>query len=178
MLFNSTMFANTLKTWTGKGACSIVFDSDVDRFIEASLFEHIRGRPNIAIIASTSDGDVFGGYYTVAVTEIWETFRDPNIFIFSSESRGRCYTPQRFALKPGKRKRSAYVKFFWHSYDQWYVEFGAGGTDGLSLGDERSFTWCNNLAKCFVGIENTTLTGRNGKNYPHVCERILAVQFW
>ena len=37
--------------------------------------------PNISVIGSTTAGDVFGGFHSVAVTEQLECFLDPNIFI-------------------------------------------------------------------------------------------------
>ena len=172
------MLVNRLKQWTGLANATIIFDSDTDVFTEDALFLNVQGRGNIAIVAATSDGDVFGGYYTVPVTEQWQAFRDPNIFLFSFKSHGRCPTPQRFPLKPGKRRRNAFVKYFVDSTDWWFVAFGAGGADCVSFGDENSFTWCNNLSKCFDGLENTTLTGVNGKNNPHLCTRILAVHLW
>ena len=44
-------------------------------------------------------GDVFGAFYSVAVTKQEEDFYDPSVFAFSFESHGRCMTPQRFPVK-------------------------------------------------------------------------------
>ena len=53
------------------------------------------GRPNIAIIGFTTDGDVFGVLYSVSVDRHEGEFDGPNIFAFSFESHGPCMTPQR-----------------------------------------------------------------------------------
>ena len=87
---------DSLKEWTGKSRASVVYDSTIDPFTADWLFQKVKGKPNIAIVATTTEGDVFGGFSSVAVTEHNKLFFDPNTFIFSFESHGRCKTPQRF----------------------------------------------------------------------------------
>ena len=82
-------YANSLKQWTGKATARIVFDSTVDEFMSECLFQMVKGKSNIAIIATTTEGDVFGGFYTVTVTERDKRLWDPNVFAFSFESHGR-----------------------------------------------------------------------------------------
>ena len=60
---------NALKEWTRKAKETIIFDSTVDEFTFDGLFNKVKGKPNIAIIGFTTDGDVLGGFYSVAVTE-------------------------------------------------------------------------------------------------------------
>ena len=50
-----------LKGWTRKTRSAIVFDSKQDPFTVDGLFERVKGKANIAIIGTTTDGDVFGG---------------------------------------------------------------------------------------------------------------------
>ena len=76
-----------------------VFGSTVDKFTDDGLFNKVKGKQNVALIVFTTDGDVFGGFYSVAVTTPGKYFNDPNMFAFSFESHRRCMTPQRFALK-------------------------------------------------------------------------------
>ena len=168
-----TRYANTLKGWTGKTTASVIYDSTVDEFTDDGLFYKVKGRPNIAIIATTSDGDVFGGFYSVAVTEQDEDFHDPNMFIFSFESHGRCMTPQRFVVKVELRG-DAGVRFFKNYFEGWFVAFD-GGAGGFFLGNEKSRTWCSTLSFAFEGIENTTLTGNT---FPKrfTCCRLIAIQ--
>ena len=78
-----------LKEWTGKSEAKLVFDSTVDWITGNSLFEKIKNKPNVAFVCFTADGDVCGGFYSVAVTKLKEGFDDPNLFIFSFESHGR-----------------------------------------------------------------------------------------
>ena len=58
---------NVLMEWTGKSKVTLVYDSLVDEFSGSGLFDKIKGKENIAVVAFTTDGDVFGGFYTVAV---------------------------------------------------------------------------------------------------------------
>ena len=60
---------NALKEWTGKAKTTVVYDSTVDEVTHDRLFNTVKGKPNIAVIGFTTDGDVFGGFYSVAVTE-------------------------------------------------------------------------------------------------------------
>ena len=88
-----------LKEWTGKASATKIYDSTVDEFTADGLFNMVKGKQNIALVGFTADGDVFGGFYSVAVTEQFKEFNDPNMFVFSFESHGRCATPQRFAVR-------------------------------------------------------------------------------
>ena len=95
------------------------------------LSSHASCLENIAVVGCTPKGDVFGGFYSVAVTKQDSEFFDPNIFAFSFESHGRCETPLRFGVrKSGKRRQR------WGS--------SINGLSGLSasLGESCSFhTW-------------------------------------
>ena len=168
---------NALKAWTGKASATVVFDSTVDEFTADGLFNTIQGKPNIAIVATTTDGDVFGAFYSVAVTEQWKWFDDPNIFAFSFESRGRCLTPQRFLVKQDG-KSDANVRFCKDDRNG-FVEFWVdGGVGSFCLGNERSFSYCCDLSGAFEGLEDTTLTGMEGtwRGPYHHCTRLIAVQ--
>ena len=88
---------NALKQWTGKAIATTVFASTVEPFTHDGLCTKVMWKPNNAIIGLTTDGDVFGGFYSVAVIEQDTDFHDLDTFIF--ESRGRCETPKRFSVK-------------------------------------------------------------------------------
>ena len=60
---------NALKAWTGKARTTIVCDSTTDEFTDDGLYTKLRGKRDIAIIGFTTDGDVFGGFYSVALME-------------------------------------------------------------------------------------------------------------
>ena len=167
-----------LKEWTGKSKMTTIYDSTVDEFTDDSLFSKIRGKRNIAVIGFTTDGDVFGGYYSVAVTKLEEEFHDPNMFVFSFESHERCETPQRFVMK--KKRKEVWVKCF-NNWRWGCIIFRAG--DGLLwLGNERSDSLCSDLSKGFKGLKSTTLSGKNNGGDSnngefHHCTRLIAVQF-
>ena len=166
-----------LKQWTGKTRATIVYDSDVDVFTHTGLFNKVLGKKNVALIGFTTDGDVFGGFYNVAVTEQGQDFNDPNMFVFSFESHGRCMTPQRFVVKD-ELKNEAVVLFF-NDHNNGFGWFGVAGVGGFRLGNERSNSNCWNMSRGFDGLENTTLTGKNGawREGPyHHCARLVAIQ--
>ena len=156
-----------------KASATIIYDSTKDPFTDQGLFDKIKGKRNIALIGFTDDGDVFGGFYNVAVTEQDKGFYDPNMFVFSFKSRWRCETPQRFVVKK-KVRRYAYVKFYKNNYDGKFVD--VGGLFGcFYLGNEQSDTYCHDLSSGYVGIKDNTLTGKS--NYESfTCTRIVAVQ--
>ena len=58
---------NALKEWTGKSCATIIYDSTVDEFTDQGLFDNVRAKANIATVAFTEDGDVFGCSDSVAV---------------------------------------------------------------------------------------------------------------
>ena len=166
---------NALKEWTGKERATIVYDSAVDAYTDQELFDRVRGLPNVAVVGFTTDGDVFGGFASVPVTAQNTVFKDPSIFAFSFESRGRCATPQRFAAKGD----AVGVRVDKGNHNGWFVEFGVLGECGFSLGAVQSNTWAHDVSSAFDGIENLTLTGNNftakDPAYFH-CTRLVALQ--
>ena len=168
---------NALKEWTGKASATVVYDSTVDEFTADGLFVKIKGKSNIAIVAMTTDSDVFGGFYSVAVTDQEGMFIDRSIFAFSFESHGRCMTPQRFVANKGM-KRYVQVRFA-HDWIDGFVRMGVECNGTFFLGNEKSMSFCCKMSRAFEGLENTTLTGKNGnwKKGPfHHCTRLIAVQ--
>ena len=166
----------SLKQWTGKASANIVYDSRVDPFTDQGLFDMVKGKPNIAIIATTLDGDVFGGYYSVSVTGQCQCVYDPNMFAFSFDSRGRCETPKMFAVK-AKRNGHGYVSFLKKDSDGCFVAFWVYDCGGFYLGNERSNSYCFDMSKGFEGLQDTTLTGKLGGCFNvHRCTRLVAIQ--
>lgn len=166
-----------LKEWTGKTSVSILYDSVVDEFTDQALFDKVKGRPDIAIVGFTTEGDVFGGYYHVSVGEQDKKVIDPDMFIFTFECHGRCDTPKRFLLKASKSEVGK-VRFFKDDSDQWFVDFGLLNFFQIGFGNEKSTTFCFEPSIAFEGIEDTTLTGgesEEGYLKPHSCVRLLAL---
>lgn len=163
---------SALKNWTGKAVASIIYDSQKDPFTDQCLFDKVKGKANIALVAFTSEGDLFGGFYDVTVTEQDKAFYDPNMFVFSFESHGRCETPKKFAAKPEKRDKK-YVGFLNDDSDGWFVQIG-GYPGYFYLGDEKSNTFCVNLSEGFECIEDDTLTGKPNRE-KFTCTRIVAI---
>ena len=160
----------------GEAHGAVVYDSKADPFTNDGLFSKVRGKENIALIATTSDGDVFGGFYSTQVTNQSQSFIDPNIFAFSFESHGRCETPRRFAVKEGLKQNA--VVYFYKNQGRGFVAFWVSDVGGFYLGNQSSNSCCSNMSNGFEGIQDTTLTGKTGTNdVPyHYCTRIVAVQ--
>ena len=112
---------DALKEWTGKVSATKIFDSTVDEFMDDRLFEKVKGKRNVAVVGFTTDGDVFGGFYSVAVTK-QDKYYNPTMFVFSFESHGRCMTPQRFVAKEEMKSRAS-VEFFKNDFLRQFVEF-------------------------------------------------------
>ena len=165
---------NALKEWTGKTHGAVVYDSTVDPFTDDGLFERVKGKSNIALVGFTTEGDVFGGFHSVAVTVQSQQLNDPAVFAFSFESHGRCATPQRFVVKGGQKHQSSVG--YWKNNSHGFVLFHCGA-GGFTLGNESTNAWCNNMSEAFEGLHNTTLTGKNGIFGPyHHCARLVAIQ--
>ena len=158
-----------LREWTGKARADVVFDSTVDEFTHDRLFEKVRGKRNIALIAFTTDGDVFGGLYSVAATEQDKSFWNQNNFLFSFESYGRCSMPMRFDVKE-EMKDEEFVKFFKNNQSGLFVDIG-GSCGCFWLGNEKVDVECRNLSMGFMGIEDNTLTGKQDLT----CTRLVAI---
>ena len=175
ILRSAMRYASTLKDWTGKTRATKIYDSTVDEFTHGRLFNKVKGKRNVAVVGFTTVGDVFGGFYSVAVTEQNREFDDPTIFAFSFESRGRCATPQRFVVKERLKEKT---KVVFLKDTNGLIDFWVDGVGGFNLGNERSNSYCWNMSNVFEGLENKTLTGKSGlgDEDAHHCTRLVAIQ--
>ena len=114
----------SLKEWTGKASATVLGGNNKDTFTRDGLFEKNKSKSNVALVVFTTDGDVFGGFYSVAVTEQWENSSDRDIFVFSFESHGRLETQQRFVVKEDMKSNT--VRFLHER------QLGMFGSRGLS----------------------------------------------
>ena len=170
---------NALKQWTGKASARTIYDSTVDEFTGSVFYDNVWGKENIAIVGITTDGDVFGGFYSRAVDKQGQDFFDRGIFVFSFESHGRCMTPQRFVLKE-EYKKETFVNFYKNS-NSGFINFFMLYGPSLFLGNEKSNSYCWTLSRAFEGLEDTTLTGNEDDHWDedgqcHHCSRLVAIQ--
>ena len=167
-----------LKEWTRKSRATITYDGDVDEFIGKGLFDKVKGKENIAVVGFTTRGDIFGVFFSVAVTE-QGLVEDPTIFVFSFESHGRCETPQMFKMKDEWRYE-AYLLFGKNKADA-CVLFCVPTIGYFNFGDEKFDSSCSFLGYLFEGLDDTTLTGKtnhlafDNREYRHTA-RLIAVQ--
>ena len=168
---------NALKEWTGKARAMVIYDSTVEPFTVDGLFNKVKEKQNIAVVGFTTEGDVFGGFYTIAAPWKNYIFEDPNIFAFSFESHGRCETPQRFV--PNEEKKEHVHVYFATQDSHGFVRFDSFGGGALFLGNESSESYCKDLSRTFEGLEDTTLTGKSGawgQGPYHHFTRLVAIQ--
>ena len=164
-----------LKEWTGKTYSTVLYDSKVDPFTHDGVFAKVRGKPNCALIGVSTDGDVFGAFYSVAVTKQEEWLYDPSVFAFSFESHGRCKTPQRFPVKESAKSK-VFISFM-KSFSDGFFWVGVSSNIGFNMGNAQSTGTCDGLSDMFEGIKDTTLTGKENTHYtPLRFSRLVAVQ--
>ena len=168
-----TQCINALKAWTNLDRFTIIYDSNIDEYTDDGLFNKVEGVRNIAVIGFSIDGDVFGGFFSVAARERNKKFFDRNMFIYSFQSRGRCETPKRFNVREEDRDDKG-GQFYKDDYKGRFVDIGGSG-GCFYLGNEKSTTWCSFLSYGFFRTENKVLTGNS---YPDnfVCVRIVVVR--
>ena len=158
-----------LKQWTGKSTATFIYDSNIDDFTFEAFFNKVQKKRNVAVVGFTFYGDVFGGCYSVGARTQDDCFWDPNMFIFSFESHGRCQTPKRFDVQSDSRgdakvrlRDGGFIKFLvYRDYEKY-----------MSLGNERSYSCCQSLWRGFDNIDNTTLSGNENR---FQCTRIVAI---
>ena len=73
---------DTLKQWTGKSNDNIIYDSTVDEFTKQGLFHKVIEKQNIAVVAFTDRGDVFGVYPNVDARSEEVPYEEPDMFVF------------------------------------------------------------------------------------------------
>ena len=69
------------------------------------------------------DGDVFGGFRSIAVTVQDKFGNDSNMFVFLFESHGRRMKPQRFVALEKRKEKAGVV--FWKNKSRGYIMFDA-----------------------------------------------------
>ena len=69
---------HALKTWTGKTQVTTINDSAEDEFTDQGFFDKVMGKRYIALVVVTADGDVFGGFNNLAVTNLKKDSNDQN----------------------------------------------------------------------------------------------------
>ena len=165
---------DALKEWAGKANATIIYDSTVDEFTDDGLFNKVKGKPNIAVIGFTTDGDVFGGFYHMALMRQGQHLYDPNLFIFSFESHGQSTTPHKFVVKKEK-KGCAVVKFQKNHPGGLFAALYVAHDSGFLLGNDQSEVCFAFEPSGFECTGNTTPTGKNfGVLLP--CCRLVAIQ--
>ena len=145
------------KGWTEKNTTKTLFESTTNEFDAHHFFESVRGKEDVAVIAFTSKGDVFGGFYHIPVHVHNKESYDQNIFLFSFESNGRLHGPQHFKVSTSKRNQ-VFVRVF--DKGGLFVWFGSEN-GSLGFGPEKGtpHSFCCNVERVFDGLANTDLTG-------------------
>ena len=165
-----------LEGWTATKHGRVVYDSRVDPFTAHGLFTAVCQKPNIAIVGFTTEGDVFGGFYSVAVFDTCLFFHDPHLFAFSFVRDGPTLTASKFTLKAVYEK-NAFV-FFLENSTNGFVYFH-GGKGGFFLGGPKSDSYCQDMATTFEGLDEERFRVKPGSPTGpyYYCQMLVAVQF-
>ena len=152
--------SQALSAWFGMANAKVVYDSDEDEFCSAAFARHVLARDNVAVVATTDDGDVFGGFCAAPVTSLFTRHVDPSVCLFSFASHGRCPTPARFPqARPADNP--AFVEV-WNNDQRGFLAFGGVSGGFVCLGNECLYSCADALAAAFDGLDDTTLTGATG----------------
>ena len=164
---------DTLKRWTNATASHIVFDADRRLIVGRAFFPKCGGLANLALVAFTRDGDVFGGFVKRRFPRENERAKDPGHFLFSLYSHGRGSAPAMFPLTEQARQEVA-VQTFYDDNVAGFLRFGGRGA--LTLGNNSFTPFAKNLRLSYVGLPDTLLTGASGEARPIVYERLIVFQ--
>ena len=159
---------------TGTTTATLLFDSAVNEFTDDGVFDAVVQKPNVAVVALTTNGDVFGGFYSIAVKCQHWMKPDTNVFAFF-ESHGRCVTPQRFDVKQWMRDRDT-ASTNMRSSLLGIVMFTAFPEGWFGLGDDKQPIRCVHLSQAFEGLKDTTPTGTDSDPMANRCACLIAVQ--
>ena len=177
----------TLGGWLDRPYTRVLYDSDAEEFTNDGLFAAVVGKPDVAVVAVTTAGDVFGGAVRLPALRQDRRVFDAGVFLFSFEAHGRCATPRQIHARPGEADW-LYACFRRANNDGWFVEFYVSGYGGLALGNEASETYCYRLSSGFADISDTALSGgtmtedvysEGPEVYRHsmfFCARLIVVQ--
>ena len=138
------------------------------------LFDAIRDKPNIAVVATTADGRTFGVSYTRPVTRINTRSLDPTIsaFVFRPDEDVPFET---FGVKDEHRATIAVT--FSDGSRSGHVRVADDGVGELWIGSEVSDSYSEQLSAVFAGMSDDSLTGSSGRDRPFHCRRVVALQF-
>ena len=164
---------NALRKWTGKKNVLVLYDSMADECSTYTFFDSIKGKEQIAVIGFTPEGDVLGYYCKACLLRQDTTIFDPDLFLFSFESRGRCKTPKRFLPKRGV-KNDLGLGFSIHWASDSFANVFVARCGSISFGNERLKDGCSGLSKAFKDMEDLTLTGNQYPCY----SRLIAVRLF
>ena len=151
----------------------VLFDSSTDENTARTLFDHVKSRGRVVLIAETSKSDVFGFFYSTPVKRLGDETDDTSISALAMETHGRC---ERLRLFPSKESGEPACVRFRVGDDRGYVCIG-GRRGSVWLGGEKSRSFCCNVSGVFEGLSNTALTGQTGTSWSgpyHAIVRIVA----
>ena len=165
--------AEVLCRWTGKSAALPLYDSDVDEFTATAFCDALRGRPDVAVVGVTTEGDLCGAWFSEPVTACDEDIANPALFAFVFPT-ARHPSPRRYAARHPAKACVEVCRASPHGFiNVWVSREG-----GFWLGNERSRAYCANLHWAFDGLGDESLTGRakNLGGSDHHCQRLVVVQ--
>ena len=131
---------NVLMDWTAANSATVIYDSTVDECATQTVVDTVRNLPNVALIAFTQQGHVFGGFYRKPSTSTQTFVYDERLFAFSFETKERLRPPVRFF--PQEQCRDAAYIGFWTRYPSGlHLSLWLDSLDnGFEVADEKGRT--------------------------------------
>ena len=146
---------DALTAWTARTSAALVFDTDTDGW-DHRKFNDVLRRPSNAVVAFTEQGDVFGAFVSVAVTETNRVLPDGGQFAFSLDSRWRCGVPRRWVLRDDRKDAGRDVEID-NPASNVFVAFGSDGHIVFVKGRRTSYV--GDPSGTYEGLGDDVLIG-------------------
>ena len=159
--FDLSQGFDALKVWTGKTNATIVYDSSSCEW-DHNKFNELLKTPSNAVIGITEDGDVFGGFVSVAIEKANHWLPDGSLFVFSLFCHWRCDVPQKWELLERRKNVTETVMIF-DTTNSSFIRFGSFGF--FFFGEGRNCSYIGRLDMCFEGSNSFAITGREDARF-------------
>lgn len=144
---------------------------------QAQVFSKVQNQGNVAIVAKTACGRLFGLLYTKAVSVFDKKVMDPSISVFAFRPGDDEMPFEVFDLNDACKGRT-YVRFPRRSRSG-FVQVAVDGVGQLWVGTEQSDSYSESISSVFDGVSDDGLTGRNGRRQDQFyhCEGVVVFLF-
>ena len=148
----------------------------VRRSLNPAQFEKIKKKPNVLVLAKTTEGRFFGFWFTKPLQRLNQKSFDPTITAFVI----RPDDAVSFQTFPVRSKHAASIFVYpVRGPTCGFFNVGVDRVGQLWIGTENSDSYCENLSAIFEGLDDRGLTGHSGQDEDqrYHCESVVVYQF-